>query len=190
MEAVASGITVREDPRSLIRTELERRNVPPVLDEKSGEACGSVGDGAVLNTNTAVAVGVSHVRIAIFGIHGLSVPARRIGDFRGKAELARGEALGETVIEDSSLAAVRLVAAPADTGCVVVTVAASVGLSSNHVETFWVCSDVCPVVSITVLVVDLGRLLGNTLEAGVALEEQGRTPVQRLVALDTSGGAG
>jgi hypothetical protein len=190
VEAIASCITVGEDPRSLVSTELERRNVPPVLDEQGRETRGSVGGGAVLNTNTTVAVGVGHVCVAILGVHLLSVPARREGDFRSETVLARGEALRETVVEDSGGASIGLMAAPANPSCVVITVAAPVGFSSNHIEALWVCSDVGPVVPITIFVVDFGRLLRNTVKASAVLEEQGGAPVQGVVGLETSSGAG
>ena len=155
MEPVTSWVTVRQDPGSLIRTKGELGNVPPVLDEESREARSPVGHGAVLDTDTSVAVGVGHMRIGVLGIHLLAVPARREGDFGSEAVLAGAETLGEAVGEDGCGATVGLVAAPANTGGVV-AVGALERATSDHVEVLWVRSDVCPVVAITVLVVDLG----------------------------------
>ena len=188
MEAVASWVTVGQEPRSLIRTKCKAGNIPPVLDEESREARSPVSGWAVLDTDASVAVGVGHVRIGVLGIHLLTVPAGGEGDFGREAVLAGAEALGKTIGEDGCGATVRLVAAPTNTGWVV-AIRTLEWATSDHVEVLWVRRDVCPVVAIPVLVVDLGGQLGYAVKFGSVGEEQSRAPVQGLVGFDTSSGA-
>jgi hypothetical protein len=190
VESEAGGVTVGQDPRYCLAVphSLEGGDVPPELDEDSREPGSPVGGRAVLDTNTRVTVRVGHVGSGALWVNLLAVPARREGDLRSEATVAGLKALREAVLKDG-VATVSTVAGPAYTSRVV-AIGALHGVSSDHVEALWEAGDVCPVVSVTKLVVDLAGHLGYTVETICSVaEEQGWAPVQRLVGLDTGSGA-
>ena len=144
MHAVTGGVTVGKNPGGRAGTVrlVERGDVIPELDEDGGEASNTVSGRALLGTNTG-AGRVSHVVVGLAGVHLLAVPARGEGNLGRESVLARLEARGEAVGEDLVIAAVGLVASPADTGRVV-SVRALHRVSSQHVEVPWELSDVSP----------------------------------------------
>ena len=144
MHAEAGRVTVGKNPRGRAGTVrlVEGGDVVPELDEDGGEASSTVSGRALLGAN-AGAGRVSHVVVGLAGVQLLAVPARWEGNLGRESVLARLEAGGEAVGEDLVIAAIGLVASPADTSRVV-SVRALERVSSHHVEVLWKLGDVGP----------------------------------------------
>jgi hypothetical protein len=108
---------------------------------------------AALDTATALPR-ICHVGMWICGVHTHAVPTTGKRQFRSEAVLTQPKASREAIGKDFVIATVRLMAAPADAGKVVV-VGAPFRRAGKHAEVSWKASDVGPPVAIAEPVVQL-----------------------------------
>lgn len=194
MEPVASGVTLRKDPRSVICTILaiELLNIEVVLDEDLGK---SLDIERRLATGQTIPVGrKGHMSPWLRGIKIIPIPAAWETDRSGEAiRITVREALREAC-GLSIGAAMALPLELATGGAHATIVRPQHGVAGDHAESLGELAslEVRAILTCSVLVVDaVVWLLRNTDHGTVlGMEVERRHPVVALVRFDTDGAAG